>query len=70
MKQREKYLAKLPPQIRLAILDGLRRIMTGDTAALDIKKMAGSDYQYRWKATKQIRVIYTSHDGRITIEKI
>lgn len=44
--------------------------MTGQTDGMDIKKMTSTTYQYRRKATKQIRVIYTDRDGSVTIDKI
>jgi mRNA-degrading endonuclease RelE of RelBE toxin-antitoxin system len=70
MKTREKYLSRLPKETRAMILAGLYKIVSWDTAFMDIKKIVGKDNEYRRKPNKQLRVIYTNIDGNITIEKI
>lgn len=52
------------------ILDGLYKIASWDTDFMDIKKMVGKTNEYRWKPNKQIRVIYSKKDNKITIESI
>ena len=70
MKQREKYLASLSKEQRAIIIAGLQRISAGDTAGMNIKKMVGTADQYRRKINQQLRLLYSTKEGAITVEKI
>jgi mRNA-degrading endonuclease RelE of RelBE toxin-antitoxin system len=58
MDRIEKFLAKLDPKYRAEAKELIARIVLGDFAHLDVKKLEGSDERYRVRVGR-LRIQFT-----------
>ena len=60
MDKKEKFLNKIPVIDRERILEAIDKILIGDITFLDIKKLKGSDNQFRVRVGKY-RIKFTKY---------
>ncbi|HBA45553.1 hypothetical protein A2W67_00170 [Candidatus Nomurabacteria bacterium RIFCSPLOWO2_02_40_28] len=60
MDKKEKFLNKIPLLDKIKILQAIDCILIGDIRFLDIKKLKGSDNQFRVRVGKY-RIKFTKH---------
>lgn len=66
MDKIDKFLNKLPDDIRLGIFDTLKLLKNGNLKGLDVKKLKGRKDVYRIRKGK-IRLIYRIFEGEVYV---
>lgn len=62
MRKIDKFITRLPRDIRLRVVEVLRRIEVRDLSDLDIKKLKGASGWYRARVG-EVRILFTMNDS-------
>lgn len=65
-RQAQKFILSLPPAIRARIREAVSRILAGDFANLDIKRLEPHPHDFRLRMGK-IRILFTADKERLFI---
>lgn len=69
MERIDKILRALRPDERERVMFCVEKILSGDTASLDIKKLKGQEYFYRVR-TGDLRIIFTKKGNETRLVSI
>ena len=69
MDRIEKFLKKLSPRERIVVKDVVERILQGNLAGLNVKKLRGVANEFRVRKGS-VRIIFYMSEGELLLRKI